>query len=707
MTFNSLKKFKLIFILLSMIPVLGCVSISYFFDVDEDASGKATIYHSMTFPETNDGGESAASNMDSYLEKLYSEGWEDIETTSAEDGRIRISALYHYDPSAGKNLPDSIKNLNLSVEEGENGETTYVFSGQYDYTQMKESWNNLMNTDSINLGPLMGGGDYVLSKGDVDAFVERYGEPTAETKVRLPGNKPLDAKGGWSNTADFLDGKTDTLVFTWTSSMEATGTLYAASQLSPEEPTENPASTEEAGQEWFVDNALIGMECDAYCTSLDPIGFWLEGETYPDCQCDCGKGNTFTQLKCVSNADLCSGEGMRLITDKDRPGVCMCTDPNKKYDLATQKCVPLTGNECNHGNGCEPEFGENCQNCSDCGCSFGSGENSQYNQYLTCSPENAKADIYGCVFEMPDQAAQLDIMKEEWNQCRDAWALMNLANGYGTTGYHSEVMNSIAELSKVQTWQQKSGCIATAGVVTGREAVDPIICLMRYCDRIKTGIHQLEQERQSNAPVVYGPSIKTDSPNVKVSIGALQIPYFSGTGSLYGNSPLSLQVSLGEGFVHSKYEIVSIPDGGLEVYLYEGSYTHTYFDTESGTLEQVELGPGEVLYLDSWGTLLDQTTFNPADREPWWEDQEYLVDCPENSTQQGADCYCNAGFVSNAELETCMAEDEVPSVQSDQAVQTNTNDNLTMRRTLRVSLYLLTSLILVIAFVFILVLRPK
>lgn len=706
--FDKAKCVKLMVIAISSLLIIGCISISYFVDMDADGSGRGVIYHSLSFPDTSDTDNSNVSLFDSYSQKLIDEGWENIEFSSPGNGQLQISAEYYYDLVAGENFPESMKNLTIKVEEMEDGSKKFIFDGTYDYSQFKSSWQEIKNGQSFDLGPLLGGEQMVITKEEVANYISRYGEPSFEYKIRLPGEKPLEANGPWNNSDDYLDDVTDTLVFLWNPNMGATGSLHAASQWSPErEETEELTQTAEATYAPYVDSTLIGKPCDQYCLSLDPIGFWVEGETYPNCICDCGKGNTFTQLSCIKNENLCSGEGMRLITDKDRPGVCMCTDPTKKYDLATRKCIDLDGSECNHGNGCEPEFGENCQNCSDCGCSFGSGVNSQYSQWLTCSPSNAKSDIYGCVFEMPDKADQLDIMKEEWNQCRDAWAIMNLANGNGTTGYQTEVMGQLTEISKVQIWQQKSGCIPIAGVVLGREAVDPMVCLIRYCDRINTGIHELEQQIQKNAPVIHGPSVKADALDVKVTIGPLQVPSFYGPGAIYGDGPLSLQVTMGAGFVHSKYEIIGDPEAGLKIYLLEGSYTHTYIDTDTNTAKQVNLLPGEMLATDMMGIPIAKENFDPESRYPWWEDQEYIVNCPEHSNQQGPDCYCDSGYLMNVELETCELPDN-EDIQLQKSYSTLEDNNLKMRNFMRVLLYFFATIIIGLGIlVFALIIRRK
>lgn len=647
-------------IAISLIPILGCISISTFIDMDTDGSGKGAIYQTLTFPATNDTGESMVSLFDSYIARLKSEGWESIQTIPNDGGLAKISAVYYFDLAADKNLPESLAGFSLKVEENDDGTKIFSFEGTYDYSEFMETWNSIRNSETYDFGPLFGE-KVIMTQEQVNQYIDRYGEPVFETKVRLAGSTPIEATGAWTNADDYLNGRTDSLVFSWSPGMIDNGSLYAVSQYIPGQTSDLPATTEETATASFVDGDLIGMPCTDYCLSLDPIGFWTDGDTYPDCKCDCGDGNQFLQLKCISNADLCSGEGMRLITDKDRPGMCMCTDPNKKYDVATQKCVDLDGTECNHGNGCEPEYGENCSNCSDCGCSFGSGENSQYNPYLTCNPSNGKADLYGCVFEPPDKTTQLEIMKEEWKQCRDAWALLNLSGGYGMTGYQTEVMGAIADLPKVQTWQQKSGCIPTAGVVLGREEVDPLVCLIRYCDRINTSIRVMEQNNLKDSPVIHGPGIKVNPPTADITLGPLQVPQFSGELTLYGNRTNSILPVFGAGFAESEYEIVSHPETGMEIYLYEGSFTYTYFDSTSASFKQEVLSSGEYLSIDANGLVISHQTFDSASREPWWNDVDYLVNCPENSEQKGADCYCLSGYRLDAELEQCISAAELSS----------------------------------------------
>ena len=109
---------RIVILIIILIFSLGCFSMSYFVDMDGDASGKGVIYHSVTFPDI---GEKGASSFDSYVERLYNEGWENIEFTSPGNDQIQLTAEYKIDPGSGKGLPESMKNFSIKVEEAENG----------------------------------------------------------------------------------------------------------------------------------------------------------------------------------------------------------------------------------------------------------------------------------------------------------------------------------------------------------------------------------------------------------------------------------------------------------------------------------------------------------------------------------------------------------------------------------------------------------
>jgi hypothetical protein len=676
---------KIVAILIASLSIMSCITMTYFFDFDPEGLSKGTIYHKITMPM---GKEDQTSILDEYIQSLYEQGWENIEIGGTEDGLFELNATYNFDLYNGRDLPEDMrKQVSITSKETETGDVLTTFSASLNFTQMQNSWNELINSSgedvTIDLGKWTGGSQSIITKEEIDEVIEKYGEPSVFFDVRLPGNKPMDVEGPWSNDNDFMAGLTDKISYEWTVDQSPIVNLYVSSLLTEEEeeqPTTEPIKDPFAGMD--IDEDKLGMPCDEYCLSLNPTGFWLDGDEYPDCICDCGLGNTYVNMDCIPNSSLCNVEGVSLHQYKDGGSVCVCNDPIKKFDIATQKCVDLDGSECRLGNGCEFQNGENCANCSDCGCTFASPENALYNQYLSCNPGSAQADIYGCVFEIPDKHEQLSIMKEEHDRCTDAFGIMNLGNIFkGNKNLNrNTVMMQLNKLPDVDTWQKKSGCIPTSdGFVLGREAVDPMICLLRYCDRINTGIQELERQISGEIAVFEGPGIKINPPGTNINFIDGQIPNLTERINIYGDRPTTLISPLGAGTAHSIYEIDYDPEEGMVIALYEGSYTHTYFDPESGTAQQAEIEPGELLILDSSGVPIDLQNFDPSTIDPWWEDVDYVVECPENSNQKGPDCFCNAGFDVDTELGRCVPDDTNDSFDAEydsDHVYDNTNNFL-------------------------------
>jgi len=170
------------------------------------------------------------------LKDLNNEGWEKIEISSAGNDLLQLTAEYKIDPASGRGFPESMKNFSLKVEEAENGYKYFTMDGAYDYTQLSEMWTNLQNADSgftIDLGQYFGGEQSVMTKEEIDAFVQRFGSPKVEFKIKLPGNTPVEAKGTWRNLEDYLNGKTDVIEFVWTPDKRPTGTLHVSRRWEP------------------------------------------------------------------------------------------------------------------------------------------------------------------------------------------------------------------------------------------------------------------------------------------------------------------------------------------------------------------------------------------------------------------------------------------------------------------------------------------
>jgi hypothetical protein len=367
-----------------------------------------------------------------------------------------------------------------------------------------------------------------------------------------------------------------------------------------------------------------GMSCTDYCAQLGPgkaTPLTSSGDTYPDCQCQCQEDGsrqyTFFQNQCVPCAEMCRGEGMMPFPQKKADCSCLCIDPQQKWDRASGTCVPLDGTECNGGNGCQPERGENCANCSDCTCTIVSAVDPKLSLSKVCQPQHPKADIRGCVVAEDETSPenQLATQESQWEECRDAWALMNLAKVPTLKGDGAAAMSNLSSLPQIAHWQRQCNCIPVGGVVLGNEAADPMICLIRCCDRLQDGIDSQEERIKDIIPVIRGPGIKTRPAGAEVEILEGQTVKIDGSLDLWGDRPNPLITTFGTGSPRSEYEVVHRPESGMEVYLYEGTYTHTYYDEAEGVVKQEEITTGEMLSIGPDGAPVSRSAFDPASRE--------------------------------------------------------------------------------------------
>ena len=406
-----------------------------------------------------------------------------------------------------------------------------------------------------------------------------------------------------------------------------------------------------------------GMACVECCAQLGPgaaVPIATSGETYPDCQCQCqddaGRQYSFFENQCVPCTEMCRGEGMSVFTQKGGACSCLCNDPQKKWDRASGLCVPLDGTECNSGNGCQPELGENCANCPDCGCTIVSQVDPQLSQAMTCQPEHPQADVRGCVVVESETGSeeQLETQEAQWRECRDAWALMNLSNLQRGEPGSVATMSNLANFPQVAHWQRQCNCTPVGGVVVGNEAADPMVCLMRCCDRLLDGIDAQALRIKGIVPVVRGPGIKIRPTGAEVEIMEGQAVRIEGSVDLWGDRANPLVTTFGIGSPRSQYEVLHRPGEGMEVYLYEGQYTHTYYDSVAGVVKQEEIASGQMLSIGPDGVPVSRSSFEAADRDPWWLDQPYYVECPDGAYQEGADCYCGKGYETDPVRDVCV-----------------------------------------------------
>jgi hypothetical protein len=404
-----------------------------------------------------------------------------------------------------------------------------------------------------------------------------------------------------------------------------------------------------------------GMSCKDYCAQLGPgkaVPLPSSGERYPDCQCQCqddaGRQYSFFQNQCVPCSEMCRGEGMSVYAQRGADCSCLCNDPQKKWDRATGKCVPLDGTECNSGNGCQPELGENCANCSDCGCTWTSHVDPTQSVTRECDPENPNADVRGCIIEETAPGDQLDTQENRWKECRDAWATMNLGKFPLLDGGTVSIMGNMSNLPQISHWQRQCNCTPVDGVVLWNEVADPMVCLIRCCDRLLDGIDAQELRADGIIPVVRGPGVKVRPQDADVKTLEGQTVQIDGSLDIWGDRSNPLITAFGVGAPQSEYEILHRSGTGMEVYLYEGTYTHTYYDSSEEVVKQAEITSGQMLSIGPDGVPLSTSAFDPASRETWWVDQPYYVECPAGAYQDGADCYCGEGYEVDAVRDICI-----------------------------------------------------
>lgn len=223
---------RCIVLLLAIFPMLGCFSMTYFVDMDADASGKGTIYYEAVFPDIGDKG---AASFDKLIQQMVSEGWENFEFSSPGNDQIKLTADYRLDVEAGREFPAPLKGFTITVGESEIGYRLFTFSGSYNFTQLQTSWDNLKNSDAPDLakdlGEYLEDTEITITSEEIKEALERYGDPSFTYKVRLPGNTPVEAKGLWTNREEYEKGQTDTIEFTWKPGQKTTGTLVVSRRM--------------------------------------------------------------------------------------------------------------------------------------------------------------------------------------------------------------------------------------------------------------------------------------------------------------------------------------------------------------------------------------------------------------------------------------------------------------------------------------------
>jgi hypothetical protein len=154
--------------------------------------------------------------------------------------------------------------------------------------------------------------------------------------------------------------------------------------------------------------------------------------------------------------------------------------------------------------------------------------------------------------------------------------------------------------------------------------------------------------------VVRGPGVKVRPEDADIKTLEGQTVQIDGSLEMWGNRSIPQITTFGVGAPQSEYELLHRPGTGMEVYLYEGSYTYTYYDPTEDTVKQAEITSGQMLSVGPDGVPLATSAFDPASRETWWVDLPYYVECPFGAHQEGADCYCDEGYEVDAVRDVCV-----------------------------------------------------
>ncbi|MFC2163191.1 hypothetical protein ACFLRF_05870 [Candidatus Altiarchaeota archaeon] len=417
-------------------------------------------------------------------------------------------------------------------------------------------------------------------------------------------------------------------------------------------------------------------ECKDYCAQLTPIALPVSGTGYPDCECHCGNGHTYEDLKCVSCKSICQGTGNRIAEGMDNTCSCFCESPLEVWDKKAKECKK--GTYCNSNNKCELALGETCK-CMDCSCTLKGKQYFLYNTHNTCDPQDPKADPLGCVFDPPSDQELLQKLKEEEGECTLAWVLLRGLGDVERSGDDLALPSGgptveFSTASPVGKWSKKSGCMADPGAldsfVSWRSdaTVEPWVCIAEYCRVVISKPIKLIEERmrRGNDLAVVGPGIKypittdirsSQSENDRhaqlVTGGSLQ-QFDSNT--VYGDRSNYVATSNGLMSFHSEYLLEFKGDGSFDAYLFEGraTYHHLDVDDNKAVLKESTLKPGQKLKVDAGGGQEELSEFDSSSVDKWWVDQPYHLNCPRNSRLEGADCVCDNGYGPDLVAGTCV-----------------------------------------------------
>jgi hypothetical protein len=216
--------------LILLVPLLSCYSITYFINMNDDGSGAGTIGLTILLPPEAVGNHMPGPGDDPL--QLAKNGWKNIRWS--RDGKyVRMDADYPFDPAAGTGLPKDL-GLKITVDEAENEYRYYTLSGTLDLSRYDKSWADTYESGKgVPDMELFGEKIKGISQEELKSMVDKYGQPRVILRVHLPGQTPVEAKGKWANSGDYMNGKTDTIEYVWTPDQNPIANLTVTRRLEP------------------------------------------------------------------------------------------------------------------------------------------------------------------------------------------------------------------------------------------------------------------------------------------------------------------------------------------------------------------------------------------------------------------------------------------------------------------------------------------
>ncbi|MGH2621389.1 MAG: hypothetical protein ACRDHG_12585 [Anaerolineales bacterium] len=244
-----ISKRPLLIVACLVLATLACISTELSVVFDADGSGSGVVRMDLLFPA--DLSDQSGADMAEMIANLTAQGWEEVTQESADSSHYRITGVYHFGDKEGeKPLSGIMPEFSYTVEEAENQYKYFTFTGRADFSELDAFWTEAKSDWAVN-GIKAEDTEFffetgeieIMSASEVQEMMQTYGEPKGVIRVTLPGQTPVDANVFWDNEQDYLDGKTDTVAFTWVPGQRAIAELKVVRRLEPLAPV-SPEQTQ-------------------------------------------------------------------------------------------------------------------------------------------------------------------------------------------------------------------------------------------------------------------------------------------------------------------------------------------------------------------------------------------------------------------------------------------------------------------------------